>query len=506
MLRAHSYSSGVQRPDSSAAHLRRARFFGGLALLLLISRLCHLRILWAEEGYGAAGGVETIFGKVIYRDLWFDKPPLAGLVYVLWGAFPGWPLRLAGAAFAFLTVIAAWKCASGLWGEREGTWAAGFMAFFQVFDNPPAVMTIGPDLLTVPLTFLGVACARAGAPVWAGLACALAVHSNAKALLLLPVILLWAESRWLLTLASAVGFFAIGIGGLAVAGALPGYWHQVWEFGRLYSQDTFVANPWREGLLRTANWLGFHAALLIPAMVAWRKENVRSRLNFGVWFVLGAVGVIAGLRFFPRYYLILLPPLVLLASRGSVLLWTQARSFVGASAVLRILWVGLLLIPLGRFGPRYAVLASDLLAGRPHHWGDLALNEDSQAVARLLKSTEIHGTDSGESPTPTTLLVWGYRPDLFAYTRFLAGTPFLDSQMLTGVLGDRHLTSNHVSIPEAAKNRADLVKTLPTFIVDGLGLLNPRLAIGEYPELRDWLAQKYSRVSDTKYSVIYRRK
>jgi hypothetical protein len=520
----------VQKPEDTVGRWCRAWFFAGLAVLLVISRLCHLRILWAEEGYGAAGGVETVLGKVIYRDFWFDKPPLAALIYVLWGAFPGWPLRLAGAAFAFLTVIAAWKCASVVWRDREGNhqagtqrcheaeWAAGLAAFFQIFDIPPAAMTIGPDLLTVPLVFWGVACARSGLVVWAGLACALAVHSNAKALLLVPVVLMWTERRRLATFTWAIGFFLLGLTGLAIVGALPSYWRQVWEFGRLYAKDTFVVNPWREGALRTMNWLGFHAALLIPAVCAWRKVGPRVRLNFAVWIAAGTIGVVAGLRFFPRYYLILLPPLVLLASRGFALLWTSGRPVEGALGVLwkarcvrvlRFLAVALLLIPLGRFGPRYAILAGDLLAGRSHQWADLALNQDSETVAAMLKSLFLEkGTDrgSGEDLRAPTLFVWGYRPDLFAYTRFLSGTPFLDSQMLTGVLGDRHLTSAHITIPDAAQNRKDLIKTQPTLLVDGLGLLNPALAIDQYPELRDWLAQSYRKVGQTKYSLVYQRK
>ena len=75
---------------------RRTLFFLGLFAALLASRLCHLHILWAEEGYGSAGAVQILHGKMIYRDFWFDKPPLAALLYVLWGGTAGWALRLAG--------------------------------------------------------------------------------------------------------------------------------------------------------------------------------------------------------------------------------------------------------------------------------------------------------------------------------------------------------------------------------------------------------------------------
>jgi hypothetical protein len=104
------------------------------------------------------------------------------------------------------------------------------------------------------------------------------------------------------------------------------------------------------------------------------------------------------------------------------------------------------------------------------------------------------------------LLVWGYRPDIFAYTRMPAGSRFLDSQPLTGVLADRHLTSSDAAAPElAARNRQELIQTRPTWIVDGLGPLNPALAITNYPDLGEWLAN-YRKVSSTRYTIIYRLK
>jgi len=161
----------------------------------------------------------------------------------------------------------------------------------------------------------------------------------------------------------------------------------------------------------------------------------------------------------------------------------------------------LLLIPLIRFGPRYALLAEDLLRGRPHQWTNVALNQDSQEVA-----SEISEIIHSRGLSDPSLLVWGYRPDLFAYTRLPAGTPYLDSQMLTGVIADRHLTNTKVSLPGAAENRLALIQSRPTFIVDGLGPLNPKLAITEYPELRKWLEENYEEVGRTKDSVVYLRR
>ena len=120
------------------------------------------------------------------------------------------------------------------------------------------------------------------------------------------------------------------------------------------------------------------------------------------------------------------------------------------------------------------------------------MNQDSRAAADRIGN---HGT----------LLVWGYRPDIYAYTRMKAGTRYLDSQPLTGVLADRHLTNSEVIAPElAAGNRHELSTTSPDWIVDGLALYNPSLAISNYPDLRAWLA-KYHEVARTRGTIIYRR-
>jgi hypothetical protein len=83
---------------------------------------------------------------------------------------------------------------------------------------------------------------------------------------------------------------------------------------------------------------------------------------------------------------------------------------------------------------------------------------------------------------------------------------FWDSQPLTGVPADRHLSvSEAVYAGPAAQNRQELVRTRPTFIVDGLGLLNPHLAPAVYPEVQAWLSN-YNLVGTTQLSRIYRRR
>ena len=88
------------------------------------------------------------------------------------------------------------------------------------------------------------------------------------------------------------------------AGALPGYWDEVWRWGRVYAGTTFVENPLRNGALRTLNWAGFHAALVLAAALALEGNQHAMGCVAGDFPRSGSA---AGLRFFPRYYFQILP-------------------------------------------------------------------------------------------------------------------------------------------------------------------------------------------------------
>jgi hypothetical protein len=454
--------------------IQRDKFILVLLFLgLLAARLCHSGIVWVEEAYPTAAAIQILDGKALYREVWFDKPPLSALLYLLWDARIGVILRIAGAAFVFACCWMLWRFAHDLWGPREGLAAAGLLGFFLTFGIPSAVMALAPDLLMVLPHIAAVYLAWRGRPFLSGLLAGIALLVNAKAFFVLAACLFfaWGGAGWLLG-----GFLLPNIVALIWFGR-P-YVDQVWRWGALYSEQTFALAT---GFVRTANWAGFQAALLVGAAVAlWREDRWRWKMI--AWLLLSLAAVAAGWRFFPRYYFQLLPVMVLLAARGYTLLGRY-----------RVVLLALLLIPLVRFGPRYIMLANDLAHNRPSNWTDLALNQDSQAV-------------SDSIPHTGTLLVWGYRPDIFAYTRMPAGSRFLDSQPLTGVLADRHLTSSQPVAPEwGARNRRELIANDPTWIVDGLGPLNPALAITNFPDLRDWLAN-YREVGRTRFSIIYRLK
>ena len=180
--------------------------------------------------------------------------------------------------------------------------------------------------------------------------------------------------------------------------------------------------------------------------------------------------------------------MTLAAARGLVLLPARARA---------LLLVLALSVPTARFGARHLTLAYETLTGRTHDWRDLAMLKDCRAAADLVKSIARPGD---------SLFVWGYRPELNVLAGMPAANRFLDSQPLTGVFADRHLTVSEAGAPRMAQaNRRELARSAPNFIVDGLGPYNPSLAVTSFPDLRDWLAG-YELAGSTEGTRIYRRR
>lgn len=475
-------------PSRSLLDSRRA---GTIAALIVASlsclRLAHSHLLWADEDYHLAAALQIVHGRVPYKDFWYDKPPLTALYYLLCGALPGWPLRLLDAAYVCSCAAVAFRIASLWWSRAEGYTAAVLFAFFTAFYLPSAVIPFAADAVMLLPHLLAILFAFERRAVWAGAVCGVAFFANTKALFVLASCCLFAWDSVLLLLLSFGIISALGLGWLAAAGAWPGYVEQVWRWGVAYAKQPPVPHLWANGLSRTANWIGFHAALALPAGWTLVRGARADRLKLAGWIMLSFAGVGLGGRFAPHYFLQLLPPLAIAAARGITLAVAFRPGLVSTGLTL------LLMLPLVRFGPRYVSLAT---GPYPPHWVDTTMDIDSAEVAKRLRVRARPGD---------ALLVWGYRPDIYVYTRMLSDSRFWDSQPLTGVAADRHLSdSTPIYAGPARLNRRELSRSRPQWIVDGLGLLNPALAVSQYPDLQLWFSH-YRLVDRTGLSLIYER-
>ena len=444
-----------------------------LVVALACLRLCHVHLLWSDEDYHLAAAIRILHGQIPYRDFWYDKPPLSAVYYLLIGGYSGWPLRLLDAVYIVLACFLAYRTAASYI-------AALLLAFFTAFYLPAAVIPFAPDALLIVPHLAAVYFATERRAFWAGVCCGIGLLINLKAAFVLPVCALWLAAELPLLLAGfAIPLLAAGLS-LVFVGAWPGFYEQVLQWGVLYAHGAPVPHPFQLGLTRVLNWLAFHAALVLGAILFFARAG-KERLRFAVWIALSFAAVCFGNHFAPRYFLQLLPPLVIVATRGVV---PSRRAWP--------VFAALLLIPLVRFGPRYVTLT----LGRDPNWSDVAMDRDSRHAAAILKEMAKPGD---------ALFVWGYRPDLYVYTRRISDSMFWDSQPLTGVPADRHLTESQAILGgSAARHRAQFVQPSPAFFVDCLGPLSPALDPHVFPELRQWL-RHYQVAARTNLCVIYRK-
>jgi hypothetical protein len=326
-------------------------------------------------------------------------------------------------------------------------------------------------------------------PLAAGLIAGLAFLISSKGAFVLAACLIFnpGGAAWMVAGFLAPNLVAVGI--LAAGGALTAYWEQIWRWGFLYAGADPAAQRGIAGLI---NWLGFQSALVIGVAAWWMRpsdEESQRRWQFAGWIGVSLIGVAIGWRFAPRYFLQLLPALVIPASRGIVVLRVKAP-------LLAYLLLGAALaVPLVRFGPRYVTLALEDAHGVLHGWQDVAMDRESREAARLLSSMSEPGD---------TIFIWGYRPNLVAYTRLPVGARLWDSQPLTGVPADRHLSSAQpIDADWARRNREQLTHSRPTWIADGLSVYNPALDIHNYPDLSVWL-KEYCEVARAERITLYR--
>ena len=468
------------------------QFFAALFAITLLLRLCHSHLLWPDEDYHLAAANQLLHGKMLYRDLWYDKPPLSALTYALIGAPTGWALRLFDSLWILAICAVAFRFVREMFGETEGLISAGLIAFFLNLDLPGGVIPIAPDFFMILPHLLAVWCAWRAKPFAAGGWCGIAFLFNPKGVFVLAAcgVLLWRSLPVLL-----LGFVipnAVAMATLYAQGAAGPYIEQVWKWGLIYARTPPADSSISDGLRRTLDWFGFHAALVLGCLACWWKQRTRATNFLAVWALVSFLAVVSGTRFSNRYFLQLLPVLAVAAAHGIALAFsaTPRRRIVIAVAAVA------LAVPFARFGPRYAILARNLLTSRATPWTDANLDRDSRAVSVWLGAHKQPGD---------TLFVWGYRPDVFAYTRMPVASVYWDSQPLTGVPADRHLSESVSLIPVwAARNRRELVTSRPEFIVDGLSRLNRRLSMNEFPETLDWLGG-YDLVKTTGLSLIYRR-
>lgn len=336
--------------DSAAlqAAWRRRRLLEAafLALLLLIPILLYLPFLHMpferDEGTYATVAQGLLQGKLPYRDLFDNKPPLVygwyAASFLLFGETVIAP-RLLAAACLSLTAVALYHQARLVLPKGAASIAALLFAistglpWVALNANTEAYMLL-PLVTSLMFFTLGMKDGRRRWFLLAGVAAGLAIMTKQVAmwnlLALAMVSLVWhrraAESQWKAIAPAVWMFFGAAVSAAVVAlpfalsGALDDFFYANLSYNWVYVSFLSMA----ERLTNMGYGLLFFCAIAAPLVagalgglwVVWRKRANASVADYALigWALASAIGVASGGRFFPHYFLQLLPALAVLTA------------------------------------------------------------------------------------------------------------------------------------------------------------------------------------------------
>jgi 4-amino-4-deoxy-L-arabinose transferase-like glycosyltransferase len=285
-----------------------------------------------------------------------------------------------------------------------------------------------------------------------------------------------------------LGFFAV-LGLVAIV---------LWKQGILH--DTFywtIADHdvphvfWQKGIVRTLAFLAACLPLVIGSIMACRDEDeiwagkMPERTALLGLLAASAIGAAEGARFYPHYYVQLIPPLALLAASYYGRLWS--RTIQPPQWLLR---------------PRvtYAWLALTVITFSIIHWTGLAPRRLPSELGRYLFT---------HSNPEDRIFVWGQKARIYLEAHRRPASRYIETFPLTGhVFGGRipGLDTRSRILPGAWNTlQQDFARHPPTYIVDVEA--DPKTAeepVKDFPILAKLLAERYQPVAHTAEGVIYR--
>jgi len=198
-----------------------------------------------------------------------------------------------------------------------------------------------------------------------------------------------------------------------------------------------------------------------------------------------AIGAAAGARFYPHYYVQLIPPLALLAASYYARLWS--RTIQPPHWLLR---------------PRvtYAWLALTIIVFSIKHWTGLAPRRVPSEAGRYLFT---------HSDPADRIFVWGQSPEIYADAHRRPACRYITTFPLTGYVFGGPIpgfdTRSRILPGAWSTLEQDFARHPPTYIVDVQP--DPKSAqypVKNFPILAKLLAERYQPVAHTAEGVIYR--
>jgi 4-amino-4-deoxy-L-arabinose transferase-like glycosyltransferase len=484
----------------------------GIVLLTVATRLpslLHPEPIDDEAMYSVVAN-EIVAGGRPYIDAVERKPPLLfwtyAAVFEAAGKFNWHALHAVALAWTLGTMAGLYLIGSRLFDRETGLVAALLYSVFQPWATWKNLAFNGELLMNLPIVWAWAIAfgqsrsrARPELLVAGALLCAgfLLKQPGAIAAVPLGVYLLlpsYRTSRGSTRTVSVTHAATLTSGFFGTLGLVA---IVLWQQGILpqayYWTVTDHAVPhvfWEHGILITLSFIGACLPLLLGAAMAFRDVG-------GVWagrsaertallglLAASAIGAAAGARFYPHYYIQLIPPLALLAAPHYARLWSEkARPRY---------W-------LLRPGLTYAWLALTVAGFSIAHWRGLASQREPSEAGRYLMA---------HSNPEDRIFCWGQEPKVYLDARRRPAARYITTFPLTGFVFGEPLpgVDTHDRIlPGAWQNlEQDFRKHRPIYIVDEQFEPDAQYPIRDFPILVRLLAEQYRQVARTDAGMIYR--
>ncbi|MEY2526027.1 MAG: hypothetical protein QOE73_798 [Verrucomicrobiota bacterium] len=479
-----------------------------LTVAIRLPSLLHPQPIDDEEPYSVVAN-EIVDGGKPYIDAVDRKPPLLFWVYTavfqVTGKYNWWALHAVALLWTLLTMAGLYAIGRLLFDRQTGLIAALLYSVFQPWATFKNLAFNGELMMNLPIVWAyAIAFGRtrsrwrpellaSGALLAAGF---LLKQPAAIAAVPLGIYLLlpsYRVSRGLPKTASVTHTVTLTVGFLAALGLViivlsnQGIFREAfyWTIADHSIPHVF----WTMGVLITLGFIGACFPLVLGATLAirdngnlWAGKKAERVTIFGL-LAASAIGAAAGARFYPHYYIQLIPPLALLAAPYYARLWT-----------------GEMQPPYWLLRPSltHAWLALTIVAFSISHWLALAARREPLETGRYLLE---------HSAPHDRIFIWGHAAKIYLEAQRRPACRYIQTFPLTGYVFGEALpgldTRNRIVPGAWSMLEQDFARHSPAYIVDLYSDPNARYPVRDFPILARLLAERYHPVTRTAEGVIY---
>lgn len=459
--------------------------FAGVAFVLCIPALNN-RVFNSDEAYLATQAKMLNDGARLYEDTVDRKPPVVPYLYAgvfrITGSDDIRPVRvvmiLTNALSALLIAVEAERrFRHRRAGVIAGLLFLGSVVAFQTKDAQVANF----EIFMVPTMVAAVLLAWRGRPFASGVALAVStLTKQTAAITLIPLVwIVWRQRgpRRASGLALLGAGLAVPIALAALVFGVQPFVHWVFTSNEAYLGVSgvvgFVAGV---GFRETAGFVIAHVAVLALAAWAWRRR--RDDVDLWLWLASAVIAVASGFRFFGHYYIQLLPPLCLLATRPLLRAPKYALAVAAVVMAVSAAWF----VPSAFNAPR---------------------GKTEQTAASLAAYARRHTVPG------TRILVWGHLPEVYWQSDRPPATRFATTGFLTGLSGGRPAdrVGMKYATPQAWDDFEEDLRDHPPELVFDLAPADIRHAStappAKFPRFGDFLERRYEQVATVDGVFVY---